>query len=340
MMNTNIRKFFVFISVFALSLGVVTSCKDDDDETEYYYLSGTLALNVPDYMAPSTTMTVTPLGVTHPGGGRVGYYFTPSWTAVADTTKSAYASDLPDSSYTFTVPAVEGTYTLKANAYTADEYYGTTTTAYVSVVDSSLNGSLSNTGIRPTNSSFTDSRDGKTYYYLTDDNGLMWMRQNLAYEGAGVSYKQCSVMSSVFGQYYTWDEAQNVCPDGWHLPTESDWLALGKQILGTAPETGSTWQEVAGDLMVDATFLGETMWSYAKGVTITNKYLFGAIPVGYAVQEEGSASFSGVQEYATFWSSGDYNDFGIYRYINTNSNNVVTGYADKDTFMASVRCVK
>ena len=326
-MNSNIRKVLVCLGAAALALGVLSSCKKDDDTTEYYYLSGTLQVSVPEYVYPSTMLTVTPKGVSHPEGGRLGYYFTPSWTSVADTTKSAYASDLPDSSYTFQAPATDGTYTLKVNAYTADVYYGTTTTEYITVVNPGLNKSLSNTEIRSTNPSFVDSRDGKRYYYTYDITDLHWMRQNLAYEGAGKAYKECEVMTDVLGRYYTWEEAATACPDGWRLPTEAEWNAFSDQSR-------------SGDLMVDATFLGTAMWTYSRDVKITNSTYFGAIPAGYAVVEDGASSFSGINDYAAFWVADEYNGFGVYKYINSNTAGVMTGYADKNSFMASVRCVR
>ena len=60
---------------------------------------------------------------------------------------------------------------------------------------------------------YTDSRDGKTYK-TTVIGYQKWLAQNLEYETeTSLGYKRDSL-----GLYYSWEEAQTVCPAGYHLP--------------------------------------------------------------------------------------------------------------------------
>jgi hypothetical protein len=75
--------------------------------------------------------------------------------------------------------------------------------------------------------SFIDTRDGQVYNVNKIGN-LIWMSQNLNYE-AGDSkcfdndVKNCR---SYYGRLYKWDEAQNICPNGWRLPSTEEWRKM------------------------------------------------------------------------------------------------------------------
>jgi len=74
---------------------------------------------------------------------------------------------------------------------------------------------------------FIDTRDGQVYSVNKVGN-LTWMSQNLNYD-AGDSkcldndVKNCK---SYYGRLYKWDEAQNICPNGWRLPNAKEWTEM------------------------------------------------------------------------------------------------------------------
>jgi len=79
-------------------------------------------------------------------------------------------------------------------------------------------------------STFKDDRDGKTYKYVTIGKQT-WMAENLAYtekillgEIGTCPYNKEAYCS--FGRLYTWNNAKNVCPKGWHLPNAEEWTEL------------------------------------------------------------------------------------------------------------------
>ena len=92
--------------------------------------------------------------------------------------------------------------------------------------------------------------------------------------------------------------------------------------------------------MADAVFLGGKMWTFWPEVKITNKAKFSAIPIGYAVDQEVSQKFSGLNSYAAFWTADQTGNTGIYRYFYVDKPNVYVATGDKKSFRAPVRCIK
>ena len=180
----------------------------------------------------------------------------------------------------------------------------------------------------------TDGRDGKEYY-VTDNEGLTWMRQNLAWEGAGVTYLDCVALNDLFGRYYTWEEAQTACPEGWRLPSDADWTALAGAAAAEQDLPG-----LAGRVMGDIYFNGTKMWEYWREVKITDQLGLSAIPVGYATVSGKDYTFDGLYAYAAFWTADEADGLGVCRYLFHKQDVVFRGLMSKTEFAASVRCVR
>lgn len=75
---------------------------------------------------------------------------------------------------------------------------------------------------------FIDSRDGKKYD-VVDIDGIIWMKQNLAYKpekGKYWLYDNDSTNAKKYGYLYNWNTAMKVCPNGWELPSKNDFDSL------------------------------------------------------------------------------------------------------------------
>ena len=310
------------IILLSAALMVLPSChKKDEKTTTTPDLDGSLYFNLPMFVDQGETFTLIPKGASNPTTGNVGYCWYNSWKTGRDTVKRE--TGIGDGSWTVTVPSKTGTYTISCMAF-ANGYANMTSSKAFTVVDPSLNGSLKGAGYQVDSVKFTDPRDGNVYFLATA-GGKVWMQNNLYFKGLGASYENSVAMDPIMGRLYNWKEAVSACPQGWHLPTDAEFAALA---------------ENAGSLMADVTFNDSKMWTFWPQVKITNASKFSAIPAGYAIDQEGSRKYTGTNKYAVFWTADNDEDSGVYRYIYVDKNIVYSAYGDKDSFLASVRCVK
>ena len=146
-----------------------------------------------------------------------------------------------------------------------------------------------------------------------------------------------------YGYLYNWYAAagivtsggvptNNICPTGYHVPTDSDWNKLVKFIDSGADtsSTSGTQSTTAGDKLKK----NDALWNTNTG---TNDFLFSALPGGY---RKFDGSFSGIRDNTFFWSATE-NDitFAGYRNLSIYDGNVGRFGAYK-SFGASVRCLR
>ncbi len=308
------------------------SCSDDDDE-EYLYLDGTLKFGLDEFVAQYSTVTLSPSGVSHPDGGEITYI----WTVAPDI-GSSFSDTTFEFSYTFSDTLQSYKFTCAA---TADDYVSSTSSITTTVVLGGLDGngsitdSLGNAILNlATLACIADEREDtvRTYYY-TGIGNYDWFVQNLAYRGTetgssvGIPYANCEVTNDVFGTYYSYYEAMEACPDGWELPSVSQW----EECIETA----------SGGLMGNVYFNGAKMWEFWPDVTISNSTMFTAIPSGEANLSSGT--FSGIYERAVFWTSTEFDEDStkaVVKYFMDDQPAIYDAYMDKASFGASVRCVR
>ena len=356
----NLKKLSLIILAGALALSL-DSCKKDEETSTSPSLDGYLEFSVPAYVAPYSKVTMTPRGVTHPDGEEVGYYWkvSPSMTQ-NDTTRYLNGLDFngkpSDGSFTHQFLDSLKTYTIYAYAF-AKGYSNSSASDYCTVVSGGLEESITNLDIAKKASSH-ETIGGKTYYYTTI-GGNDWMMTNVANTAAGAPYINCSAMSEVFGRFYSYEEALTVCPEGWTLPAEADWVALATAAGAKKAEAYSNIEGVAAALMGNAYFNEVRMWEYWPTVgDITNETGMSMISAGFAMLGEKNqtpkedanieynypnAIFKGYQEYAAFWTAdqvADEEGMAYYRYLIFDQPDLMIAKGDMNTFGASVRCIR
>jgi uncharacterized protein (TIGR02145 family) len=194
-----------------------------------------------------------------------------------------------------------------------------------------------------------DERDGKKYVYTQIDEQI-WMAENLNYDicgskcsGADTNTETCDK----YGRLYNWPMALTICPDGWHLPSYEEWMALIDYAGGEAT-AGTKLKAAKGDwLCIESTVLKKqadylvmedciccSSGTYRKG---TDDYGFSALP--------------GSGTNGDWWSDNtyEYNSSTAYELLIDYSSTEIFGYillsdirmlnAWKTSFL-SVRCIK
>ncbi len=112
----------------------------------------------------------------------------------------------------------------------------------------------------------TKYRNGDPIPNITD--GTQW--NNLT-AGAYCSYDNNAANVSTYGQLYNWyavNDSRNICPAGWHVPTDAEWTTLTTFLGG---------ESVAGGKMKEA---GSAHWALPN-TGATNESGFTALPGGW-----------------------------------------------------------
>jgi uncharacterized protein (TIGR02145 family) len=161
--------------------------------------------------------------------------------------------------------------------------------------------------------------NGYTYSSVVLGNGQEWMAENLRTityrngdpipnvtgssqwsnltSGAWAHYNNNSQYETPYGKLYNWyavADPRNVCPTGWHVPTDAEWTALTDYLGGEA---------VAGGKMksVGTIEAGTGLW-YEPNTDATNESGFTGLPAG-------SRSFDGIFDnigsLGPMWSSSE-----------------------------------
>jgi len=102
-----------------------------------------------------------------------------------------------------------------------------------------------------------DARDGRRYATTTIGTQT-WLSEDLAYPLDGSRcYGDLAENCQIRGRLYDWPSALHACPEGWHLPSDSDWSVLeaaagGRDRAGKALRTTDGWSlEGSPDLSGD-----------------------------------------------------------------------------------------
>ena len=206
---------------------------------------------------------------------------------------------------------------------------------------------------------FTDLRDGN-HYNVVQIGDQLWMAENLkylpsvvglgtysktipyyyvyGYDGTDVSAAKATVNYTTYGVLYNGAAAmvgdirsnanpsgvQGVCPDGWHLPSDAEWIQLYDYVGGI---------DVAGGKLKDTT----SYWN-SPNIGATNESGFTALPGGYFYY----TAFYDIGIGGVWWSctADEYSpDFFWGPYLGNNIANVFWRTNGMEMGF-SVRCVK
>jgi len=140
-------------------------------------------------------------------------------------------------------------------------------------------------------------------------------------------YDNDSENGKIYGKLYNWyavNDSRGLCPKGWHLPTDDEWINLTEQLGGT---------EIAGGKMKSI----ETKYWDAPNLNDTNESNFTGIPGGYRKNDN---SFNNIKNYVFFWSASSYSNINAWYFCIYNNFSFVYRYNIEKPVGASIRCIK
>jgi uncharacterized protein (TIGR02145 family) len=173
----------------------------------------------------------------------------------------------------------------------------------------------------------THYQDGSKISNITDDNtwnfstvgGYCW------YLNDSLTYKE------TYGALYNWPaviDVRNICPNGWHISTDSEWTDLVSAVGGGLDYAGGKLKET-----------GYSHWK-SPNTSATNQYRFTGLPGGARI---GAGSFINLQTEGYWWTSTSVGSHAFTRWLIYNSSRV--GYDNdiselNETGGMSIRCIK
>jgi len=180
---------------------------------------------------------------------------------------------------------------------------------------------------------FTDSRDGRVYRYVTI-NDQTWMAENLNYAANGSKCGNGDYLTdanttscNTYGRLYIWEMANTVCPSGWRLPSDDDWDVLMKSVNPNCSPKSEQCPS-AGKLLK-----ASNGWNNSGNGT--DAYGFSALPGGYS-----QGTYFKDVGYRGYWYSSSYcSSLVCYRTIFHDYDSVFRSPSGKDVWF-SVRCIK
>jgi uncharacterized protein (TIGR02145 family) len=143
--------------------------------------------------------------------------------------------------------------------------------------------------------------------------------------GAWCYYNNDPAYECPYGALYNWFvtiDARNVCPTGWHVPTDSEWTILTNYLGGEA---------VAGGKMKS---FGTTYWDSPNNWA-TNETGFSGLPSGSRL-----FGFENLSVFFSLWSSTESNaSKAWHRRVTSDSGDIASGNPNKESGLA-IRCLR
>jgi uncharacterized protein (TIGR02145 family) len=188
-----------------------------------------------------------------------------------------------------------------------------------------------------------DPRDNKNYMTVKIGKQI-WMKNNLSYisfnngdsipeikdlnlwnsvtSSALCSYNNNPSYSAKYGRLYNFyaaSDIRNLCPAGWHLPTNNDWDSLAKELGGILTAGGKMKEKGAGSWI-------------SPNIDATNESGFSAVPSGF---REAGSDFKNIGAFAGFYSVE-----GNVKFLTSSTASIESKDKYSPSEGYSIRCIK
>ena len=144
---------------------------------------------------------------------------------------------------------------------------------------------------------------------------------------------------NTYGRLYNWyavDDSRGLCPSGWHVPTDGEWMVLEMELGMSESEANSTgWRGTDEGTQLKSTY----GWQYGQyGGNGTDDFGFRALPGGLRSSSSlGSFLYAGDSGY--WWSSSSYGGYAWRRDVYYDNPAIFRESSDPRSGF-SVRCLR
>jgi uncharacterized protein (TIGR02145 family) len=177
---------------------------------------------------------------------------------------------------------------------------------------------------------------------LITDNTNWWNTTTATYSFYNNDVLNEPLYGALYNGYVIFD-TRNVCPTGWHVPSDNDWVLLFRTIC-TSGNCATDWQDnnVVGtwqgtDEGGKLKEIGTTFWN-SPNTGATNSSGMSILPGGYRYWDGNSYTLN---DYTNLWTKTMHSD-GVNAWFYApiyNRNDIYHGYGDLHNGM-SIRCVR
>lgn len=121
---------------------------------------------------------------------------------------------------------------------------------------------------------------------------------------AWCNYENSAANDPIYGKLYNWftvTDPRNVCPTGWHVPSDNEWKTLELYLGMNAAEVNEiSWR--GGEANVGGKLKTTTGWE-SPNTGATNESGFSGLPGGIRTYD---GTFFGVGQFGIWWSSSEF----------------------------------
>jgi uncharacterized protein (TIGR02145 family) len=155
------------------------------------------------------------------------------------------------------------------------------------------------------------------------------------------AYDGNEINIAIYGRLYTWYaviDSRNICPSGWHVPTDAEWTILTDYLTNNGYGYKGNRDEISKSMAATSGWTTNYIDGNVGNDQMSNdKSGFSAFGGGYRY---GNGAFNGFGSFGYWWSATEvYATTALYRNLSYYHNDVYRDSSSKQNGI-SIRCIK
>jgi uncharacterized protein (TIGR02145 family) len=150
---------------------------------------------------------------------------------------------------------------------------------------------------------------------------------------------------STYGRLYTWftvTDSRSICPTGWHIPTDYEWMDLTNYLTNNGYGYGGNSSQIAKSMASISLWIeNPTPGAPGNNQASNNSSGFNGVPGGVRSAFTGGVAFSSLGGSTAWWSSTELDaTIAWQRLLELNNPSLMRSYYGGKKIGVSVRCLK